>query len=209
MNDMPADTNPRGSRALWLAAAQNALVTGGVDAVKIQPLASQLGLSRTSFYWFFRDRAMLLDALLGEWQARNTGAFVTACNAYAPTLSEAVLNLIVVFQDAALFDPKLDFAIRGWAHQSAAVMAHMERADDTRLDTIRAMFTRHGVPPDQADVRARTVYLTQIGYIAMQVDEPLALRMARVPAYVQIFCGQTPTPEALARFHSRMAQAST
>ena len=57
----------RGSREVWLQAAQAALIASGVDAVKIQPLANGLQLSRTSFYWFFRDRKALLDALLEEW----------------------------------------------------------------------------------------------------------------------------------------------
>ena len=43
----------RGSRALWLDAARQVFVETGVDAVKIQPLAERLALSRTSFYWFF------------------------------------------------------------------------------------------------------------------------------------------------------------
>ncbi len=194
----------RGSRALWLAAAKEALVEAGLDAVKIQPLATRLNLSRTSFYWFFKDRNMLLEALLEDWEARNTGAFVDACNAYAESISEAILNLIVVFLDETVFEPRLDFAVRGWAHQSDAVMARVNQADAQRLEALRAMFARFGFPAEEADVRARAVYLTQIGYISMQVEETLATRIARVPGYVQIFCGRAPTISELARFHARM-----
>ncbi|MFN3824326.1 MAG: TetR/AcrR family transcriptional regulator [Pseudorhodobacter sp.] len=194
----------RGSRELWLEAARQALVETGLDAVKIQPLASRLNLSRTSFYWFFKDREALLDALLAEWEARNTGAFVEACGAYAETIAEAVLNLNVVFLDPALFEPQLDFAVRGWAHRSDAVAARVNAADETRLAAIGAMFTRFGFAPEEADVRARTVYLTQIGYIAMQVRENTALRLTRIPAYVKTFCGEAPTARELARFHARI-----
>ena len=54
-------------------------------------------------------------------------------------------------------------------------------------------------------MRARTVYLVQIGYIAMQVEEDRALRMARVPGYVRTYCGRDPTPSEMARFHARLA----
>jgi AcrR family transcriptional regulator len=194
----------RGSREVWLDAAKAAFVENGVDAVKIQPLASGLKLSRTSFYWFFKDREALLDALLEDWEAKNTGAFVDACTAYAETVAEAVLNLIVVFHDPHLFDPKLDFAVRSWAHHSQPVMERINAADDRRLAAIRAMFLRFGVPEQEADVRARTVYLTQIGYIAMQVQESTATRMARVPEYVKTFCGSAPTTSECARFHARL-----
>src|SRR6187431_2754051 len=82
----------RGSREVWLAAAKQALLDSGLDAVKIQPLANRLGIARTSFYWFFKDRTALLDALLEEWEAQNTGAFVAACTGYAETITEALLN---------------------------------------------------------------------------------------------------------------------
>lgn len=192
----------RGSRAIWLDSARRALIASGVDAVKIQSLASGLGLARTSFYWFFKDRTALLNALLQEWEAKNTGAFEAACGAYADSISEALLNLIAVFHDETRFEPQLDFAIRGWAHQSDGVAARVHRADEARLMAIRAMFARFGYDGDEADVRARAVYLTQIGYISMQVVEDRATRIARVPAYVKTFCGTGPTPGEMARFRS-------
>lgn len=200
-------TGWRGSRELWLQAAKRALLEAGLDAVKIQPLAAQLGISRTSFYWFFGDRSALLDALLEEWDAKNTGAFLTACDAYAETVAEAVLNLIVVFHDQDLFEPQFDFAVRGWAHKSSAVMARVNAADERRLDAIRAMFMRFGFTAKDADVRARTVYLVQIGYISMQVQEDRTARMARVPDYVRIYCGMAPASNELARFYARLGFA--
>lgn len=194
----------RGSREVWLAAARQALLENGLDAVKIQPLASRLSIARTSFYWFFRDRNALLDALLDEWEAKNTGAFVEACDAYAETITEAVLNLIAVFHDEAVFEPGLDFALRGWAHQSDAVTARVNAADERRLAAIRGMFERFGYASDDADVRARAVYLVQIGYIAMQVQESVETRMSRIVRYVEIFSGRTPTANELARFHARV-----
>ena len=197
-------TGWRGSRDVWLDAARRALIQSGVDAVKIQPLATQMNIARTSFYWFFKDRNALLDALLDEWETKNTGAFIEACGAYAETISEAVLNLIVVFHDEDLFEPQLDFAIRGWAHKSEAVAARVHDADETRLSAIRKMFERFEFDRSEADVRARTVYLTQIGYISMQVNESTAVRMQRAPGYVKTFCSKSPTRSELARFYARL-----
>lgn len=193
----------RGSRELWLEAAKAAFLESGIEAVKIQPLSQRLKLSRTSFYWFFKDRDAILDAILELWDRQNTGALVTACNAYADTITEAVLNLLSVFIDADAFEPRLDFAIRGWAHQSDAVMERVAAADERRLSSIRSMFERFGFPASEADVRARTVYLVQIGYISMQVEETLATRMSRIPAYVKTYAGQYPEDRELARFHAR------
>lgn len=51
------DAGWRGSPEGWLEAAYEALKESGIDAVRVMPLAKRLGLSRTSFYWFFEDRS--------------------------------------------------------------------------------------------------------------------------------------------------------
>ena len=56
-------------------------------------------------------------------------------------------------------------------------------------------------------MRARTVYLTQIGYISMKTEEKMAERMARIPHYVEIFGGQAPTRRELDRFYARHGYA--
>ncbi|TIU62034.1 MAG: TetR/AcrR family transcriptional regulator, partial [Mesorhizobium sp.] len=50
---------------------------------------------------------------------------------------------------------------------------------------------------------ARTIYLVQIGYISMQTKEDLAIRMKRIPGYVEIFTGQAPHKRELDRFFAR------
>jgi AcrR family transcriptional regulator len=62
----PNERGWRGSADLWLDAAYQLLVEGGVEAVKVMPLAEKLGLSRTSFYWHFADREALLDGLVAR-----------------------------------------------------------------------------------------------------------------------------------------------
>ncbi len=150
-------------------------------------------LSRTSFYWFFRDREELLAALLERWRAKNTGALVRQAGAYAETIVEAVLNVSDCWLDPTLFDSQFEYAVRSWALQSADVARAVEEADATRLSALTDLFVRFGYPPDAADVRARTVYLVQIGYISMNTREPLALRMQRFPDYVEIYTGRRPS----------------
>ena len=82
--------------------------------------------------------------------------------------------------------------------------ARVNAADERRLAAIREMFERFGYASDDADVRARTVYLVQIGYISMQVQESVATRMSRVQRYVEIYSGRSPTASEMARFHARL-----
>lgn len=191
----------RGSPELWLDAAYEALIEGGVEAVKIQPLAARLRLSRTSFYWFFKDRAALLAALAERWEARTTAPLVAATRAYAETRTEAMLNVLAAFLSAR-FDARLEFAVRGWALTDPAIRARLHAADAARLDALGALLAHWGHAPGDADVRARTIYLVQIGYISMQTEESLATRLERIAHYVEIYTGAIPPETELARFRA-------
>lgn len=197
------DSGWRGSQEGWLEAAYESLLESGVDSVKILPLAKKLNLSRTSFYWFFKDREELLSALIGRWREKNTGNIVKQTEAYAETLAEAMLNVFDCWLDKDLFDSKFEFAVRSWALQSEEILAEVREADRVRLEALKRMFIRFGFDDAAADVRARTTYLVQIGYISMQSQEEIALRMKRIPEYIAIYTGQVPQQRELDRFFAR------
>lgn len=203
MDQASSDSGWRGSPEVWLQAAYDALLEAGVDAVKILPLAKRLKISRTSFYWFFQDREALLGALVGRWRDKNTGGIVRQSEAYAESLAEAMLNVFDCWLDDALFDSRFEFAVRSWALQSPDTLAQVRQADEARIEALTRMFMRFGHAQDTADVRARTTYLVQIGYITMQSREELAVRMKRIPDYIAIFTGQVPVQRELDRFYAR------
>lgn len=193
----------RGSKELWLEAAYQLLVEGGIDNVRILSLAKMLKLSRTSFYWFFKDREALLDALLLLWQEKNTSALLGQSQLHAASLAEATLNLFDCWLNNNLFDSQLEHAIRSWGVQSPTVAQALTEADTMRMEAIKHMFIRHGSEPLVADVRSRALYLTQIGYISMNTQEDTATRLLRVPSYVAIFSGALPSQQELENFQRR------
>jgi AcrR family transcriptional regulator len=197
------ETGWRGSQEGWLETAYQALLESGVDSVKILPLAKKLNLSRTSFYWFFKDREELLAALVARWREKNTGNIVRQSEAYAETLAEAMLNVFDCWLDSSLFDSRFEFAVRSWALQSDEILAEVRKADEMRMTALARMFVRFGHNENTADVRARTTYLVQIGYISMQSEEDVAVRMQRIPDYIAIYTGEMPQQRELDRFYAR------
>jgi AcrR family transcriptional regulator len=202
-----ADTGWRGSAEGWLDAAYEALTACGVDAVRVLPLAKQLKLSRTSFYWFFQDREQLLAALLARWKDKNTGGMVKQSERYAESISEAILNVFECWLNPAFFDSQLEFSVRSWALQSAEVAVEIVAADEARIAALFAMFKRFGYDDAAADTRARTIYLTQIGYISMKANEDITERFRRIPQYVSIFTGKSPKRRELDRFYGTFGYA--
>lgn len=197
------ETNTRISRENWLDVALEALITAGVDQVKILPLAAKLGVSRSSFYWFFESREHLLDTLLEIWERKNTRGIVEHCTIESASITEAILNIADCWLDDALFDPRLDFAIRAWARTDANVRKIVDQADETRVDALRQVFLRHAYEPVEGFIRARVFYFTQIGYYALDLQEPIANRTAYLAAYVKTATGVEPEPELIEAYLKR------
>lgn len=186
-------TKNRANRETWIDAAYTLFVNDGIEAVKIMPLAKTLNLTRTGFYWHFKDLSGLHDSIIKIWQTRNTGVILDRCSAPADSLCAALFNLIDCWIDHDLFDAPLDLAIRNWARNDARLQTLVDQSDEDRLAAVKTMFERFGNTGDAAHYRALTVILTQTGYFSIHVEE---LRLQRALAgcqYVEIFSGERPT----------------
>ena len=91
----------------------------------------------------------------------------------------------------------------GWLPEGATTADYLTPEDQARLEALSRMFMRFGFTETAADVRARTTYLVQIGYISMQSREDIATRMKRIPDYIAIYTGEMPQPRELDRFFAR------
>lgn len=197
----------RSTKEDWLNHAIRALVSDGIDHVKVQVIARELNVSRSSFYWFFESLKDLHDQLLDHWLRINTGPIIERANRPAPTINRAIINVFECWTDESLYDPKLDMAVRLWARRSEDVKAVVRLADSQRLEAVTAMFRRYGYEAEDALIRARVLYFTQVGHYVLEMDEDLETRHGHVAAYLKNFSGQEPTEEDIEisrRFTFRM-----
>lgn len=199
--DEAAGPEPSLTRADWIAAALALLIDEGIDAVRITRLADVLSVTRGSFYWHFRDRDDLYEALIAHWERSNTAAVLDAVRD-APSLDAGILALFDTWLDTSRFDPRLDSAMRDWARRSEDVRNAVEAADDARIKGIAALFAAHGFDETDAFIRARIIYFTQVGYYALGIDETLVQRFGYLEAYYLGFTGRRLDPELAAAYRA-------
>ncbi len=196
----PLIGNVKVTRDDWLNVAMDVLISDGVEQVKVMNLAERMAVSRSSFYWYFKSRQELLDALLARWQATNTAALIAQSELPAETITAAVCNVQRCVVNTELFDTALDFAVRDWARRSGKVRRMLDQSDARRLAALRAMFTRFNYDETEAETRARVLYYMQIGYDLAQLNEPMSIRLSMVPHYLYVFTGVEPRPEEITEF---------
>lgn len=184
----------------WMRAALKVLLADGVDQVMVLPLAERLKVSRSSFYWYFRNRQDLLAQLLAYWAGTNTRAIVEQAGRASDTIVDGVLHIFECWVNERIYSPRLDFAVRSWARQSTEVRKLVEKADEARIEAIRGTFLRHGYGDEDALIRARVLYFMQVGYYVLDVKEPMEVRLSHLESYLRAFTGQEPTREQIRRF---------
>lgn len=184
--------NVKATRDDWLDLALSALAVEGVAHVTVLNLSERLGVSRSSFYWYFKNRDELLDALLDRWDRLNTRSIVSQADESAGTVNEAVCNVFRCWVNPDIFSPRLDFAVREWARRSASVRKALDRSDRVRTEALKAMFVRFGYEDEDALVRARVLYYMQIGYYALDLREAIEGRLNLTPHYLKAFTGVDP-----------------
>ena len=193
----PLAGNVKVTREDWLNVALDVLISDGVSQVKVLNIAERMNVSRSSFYWYFKSRQDLLDALLSYWEETNTAILIRHTEAPAKTIAAAVLYFFRCFIDPELFNTGLDFAVRDWARRSGKVRRVLDRSDAARTEAIEKMFARHGYDKEEAHMRARILYYMQIGYNIADLNETMEERVALGPHYVIGFTGQRATEEEI------------
>ena len=133
----------------WMRAARLALLHKGPNGVRVEPLARALGVTKGSFYWHFRDRADLLEALLAEWEA-EASLLSDALGSSDPAadLRKILLEVERRTHASERGEWPSDAAIFAWAAVDPAVAKRVNRGEVIRMKLLRELTGR----PDAADL---------------------------------------------------------
>ncbi|MGH2834189.1 MAG: TetR/AcrR family transcriptional regulator [Solirubrobacteraceae bacterium] len=147
----------RTPRNKWIEEGLRTLGRGGPDAVRIEPLAQALGVSKGGFYWHFDDRQSLLEEMLDAWELTWVDEVIDAVEAEAEAEDDDArsrlrrLFALAVASGSELL--KIELAIRNWARREEAVAERLRRVDNRRMDYMRSLFG--AICEDDGDVEAR------------------------------------------------------
>ena len=89
----------RVSKRQWLEAALDVMASEGVEAVRIVDLAKRLKISKSGFYWHFRDRPSLLDAIKIFWVSEFTQKIMSDVLARPGPLNDRLQYLVGILRE--------------------------------------------------------------------------------------------------------------
>jgi AcrR family transcriptional regulator len=143
----------RTPRQRWIEEALQALAQGGPDAVRIEPLAKSLGVTRGGFYWHFEDRGALLGEMLDTWERAATDEVIERVERKGGDPRAKVRRAgALTFSDDLL---PIDLAVRAWSRHDPDVAERLRRVDNRRMGYLRGLFG--AFCSDEAEIEARSM----------------------------------------------------
>ena len=181
--------NTKTTREDWISAAQRLFVEEGIERVKVDRLAKNLGVTRGGFYWFFTNRQDLLQTLRSNWTDQQNDPITNAIERKNDTALDPFIRFFTTILDLKSYSPALDSAMRDWARTSSATRQAVDTVDDRRIKALTKAFKMLDYNQKDAFIRARILYFHQVGYYAMNIYETYEQRLRFIPIYFKQLTG--------------------
>lgn len=159
----PRRTRTKVSRiaaASWIETALGLLADGGIDAVRVEPVAEKLGVTKGAFYARYASRDALLDAMLDYWRQESTVAVLSQFQAIAESPEERLRRVLMLpFRRPDIKErARMEMGFRIWAYRDEGAAATMKEIDTYRLSYFRSVLEANGCGPEEAEARAFLIY---------------------------------------------------
>ncbi len=151
----------------WLDQGLKTLAERGFTALKAEPLAKALGVSRGSFYWHFADIGAFHTAILKHWREVAAERIIANLEAASDNRDRLPLLLRQAFGGKLA----LENAVRTWATVDPAARSAVQAIDRRRLSYVESMLGASGLSPGVARARAQIFYWAFVGFALS--DKPL------------------------------------
>jgi AcrR family transcriptional regulator len=146
-------------RDVWIEAGLVEIARHGVDGVRVEVLAKNLGVTKGGFYRRFRDRAALLEGILQNWSAGRIAAIEAQTNLDGTTARERLRALIKLYSERMNTEGMaVELAVRQWARSDETAAAAVASVDAARLSNVGHLYRATGLAPDEADAQAFLFY---------------------------------------------------
>jgi AcrR family transcriptional regulator len=154
----------RTPRSRWVEAALAALGAGGPEAVRVEPLAQSLGVTKGGFYWHFADRQALLDEMLDTWERTVIDQVIEHVEGGGGDARARLRRLFALAEQFASHGLlTAEPAIRNWARSDRAVAQRLRRVDNRRMDYMRSLFGDLCADADEVEARCMLAFSLFIG----------------------------------------------
>lgn len=140
----------------WVLGGVEILRHKGIDGVKIEALARELGVTKGGFYGYFLNRDALLQSILDHWETALTDDIIGIVSTIEGTLTEKLSQLFALVNEHE--DVALELSLVAWSFQDKRAAVVVNRVIRRRIDFMKNLFLEEGFSEIQSELHARLVH---------------------------------------------------
>ena len=153
----------------WIQAAFSRLSAQGVEAVRIEILARDLGATKGSFYWHFKDREDLLSRMLLQWENEEMQWLEAP---QEPVSGAAARWARFIERSANPERARLEVSLRAWARLDEAVASRVAAIEAKRRAHVVSVLRDVGFTPSTAERWSEIALLVCLGWMDRATRDP-------------------------------------
>lgn len=152
----------------WIDMAIDVLSREGIAGLRVEVLAKRCGVTKGSFYWHFKDRQALLDAVLEHWKQGRIRD-IEKTTSVMPGKERDQLHYAIEVYGASRNRKgmSIELAVRDWARHDPNAATVVEAVDLYRLECTRKLFVSCGMSDAEAKSRSLLLYACVFGLSLM------------------------------------------
>jgi AcrR family transcriptional regulator len=148
-----------GKNESWIKAGFAELARSGMEGVRVEVLAKNMGVTKGGFYRRFRDRAALLADMLEGWREGRIAAIEQQASLDGKTARDRLKALIRLYSERMNTEGMaIELAIRQWARSDETAAAAVASVDAARLKNVARLYRATGLEAEEADAQAFLFY---------------------------------------------------
>ncbi len=141
----------RVTKVEWLEKALEVLERDGIESVKIGLLARELNVSRSGFYWHFKDRQDLINTMIKYWGNEYTDVVTSNIKVLSGAPKERLYETMEMIIEGNL--TRYELAMRACAETDSVARELVNQIYKIRLDHIRATLSELGFEGEDLEMR--------------------------------------------------------
>lgn len=148
------------SKEEWLERSLQVLAQEGFGLVKIDYLVAQLGVTKGSFYWHFKNRDEFIEELVAYWDVQYTRSVMEYVRQLSGHPRERLLSLMLYVTENQL--ARYDDVFHALAQSEPRVTQAIRKINNSRTEFTASLFLEMGFSTLETEVRSQmtVVYMS-------------------------------------------------
>ncbi len=134
----------------------------GVNGLVIEKMSSELGCSKSSFYWYFKNRNEFITRLIERWVELSTQQVILSSSEPEKAEDQMTKMLIQMFSGTRKGD--FLFYLRKLSEEVPVFHIMLETIEQTRMSYATALFRKVGMDPEVAEQKSLILYHYYLGW---------------------------------------------